>query len=174
MFADVLDAELGCTNVPPGGGGSGSGHRVLTAPLFVLEMPFPAARDAGGGLRSALPAAGLRVMGRVGAPARPASPTHPQDPPPPRHTPPPVPAIRLTRLEARAVEALNRMGAGLDDRVSLDTLRRAFRRLARRYHPDRHPGTSAVEQDRLARLFAEATDHYRLLAAALESRVPPR
>ena len=158
MFAEVLGAELGCTNVQPEGGGSWSRNRVLTVPLFVFDMPFPAARHAAAGLRSALPAA----------------PPLPEDAAPRRHTPPALPAMRLTRVEARALEALNRMGAGLDDRVSPDTLRRAFRRLARRYHPDRHPGTSAVEQDRLARIFAEATEHYRLLAAALESRVPPR
>jgi len=81
---------------------------------------------------------------------------------------------RLTALEARAMAALNALGAGLDDTVSPDTLRRAFRQLAHRYHPDRHPGSSGAETARLARLFAEATDHYRLLAAGLDARLALR
>ena len=76
--------------------------------------------------------------------------------------------IRLTLLERRALAALNRLGAGLDEALSSDTLRRAFRRLAHRYHPDRHPGSSPAESARLARLFAEATAHYRVLAAAVD------
>jgi curved DNA-binding protein CbpA len=63
--------------------------------------------------------------------------------------------------------ALNALGAGLGEDLSATTLRRAFRRLARRYHPDRHPESSPAELEHLARLFAEATDHYRVLAAAL-------
>jgi hypothetical protein len=82
--------------------------------------------------------------------------------------------IRLTTLEARALAALNALGAGLDDTVSPETLRRAFRRLAHRYHPDRHPGSGAVEAAHLARQFAEATAHYRLLAAGLDARLPSR
>jgi len=63
--------------------------------------------------------------------------------------------------------ALNALGADLGEYLSVNTLRRAFRRLARRYHPDRHPGSGAAELHRLACLFAEATEHYRVLAAAL-------
>jgi DnaJ-class molecular chaperone len=70
--------------------------------------------------------------------------------------------------------ALNVLGAGLDETVSPETLRRAFRRLARRYHPDRHPESSGAESARLARLFADATEHYRLLAAGLDRRFTSR
>ncbi len=62
---------------------------------------------------------------------------------------------------------LNDLGADLDDSLSPSTLRRAFRQLAHRYHPDRHPGRNAAELQQLARLFTEATEHYRVLAAAL-------
>ena len=61
--------------------------------------------------------------------------------------------VRLTSLERRT----------LDDAQTPDALRRAYRTLARRYHPDRHVGCSAAERERLARLFAEATEHYRVL-----------
>ena len=62
--------------------------------------------------------------------------------------------MRLTSLERQT----------LDDAPTLDALRRAYRKLARRYHPDRHPASSLAERERLARLFAEATEHYRLAA----------
>ena len=65
---------------------------------------------------------------------------------------PPLP-VQLTSLERQT----------LDDARTPDALRRAYRKLARRYHPDRHPASSLTERERLARLFAEATEHYRLL-----------
>ena len=65
--------------------------------------------------------------------------------------------LRLTPLERQT----------LDDAGTPDALRHAYRTLARRYHPDRHAGCSAAERERLARLFAEATEHYRRLAGRL-------
>jgi hypothetical protein len=79
------------------------------------------------------------------------------------------PSATLTALERRALAALNDLGAGVDDTVSSFELRHAFRTLARQYHPDRHTGSGHVETARLSRLFAELTDHYRLLAAALDA-----
>lgn len=82
----------------------------------------------------------------------------------PRRDMPPL----LSPLHIRSLAALNALGAGLDECLSPSTLRRAYRRLARRYHPDRHPGSGAAEQQRLARAFAEATEHYRVLKSALQ------
>ena len=71
--------------------------------------------------------------------------------------PPPLP-VELTALERQA----------LDDAASPGALRRAYRTLARRYHPDRHPGRNIAERQQLARLFAEATDRYRQLTRRFE------
>ena len=46
-------------------------------------------------------------------------------------------------------------------------LRSAFRALALRYHPDRHPGITEPERARLARLFADASECHRQLAAVV-------
>jgi hypothetical protein len=77
------------------------------------------------------------------------------------------PSATLTAAEQRAFAALNDLGADLDDAMSSADLRRAFRRLAREHHPDRHPDSSDDEKVRLSRLFAALTDHYRLLAASM-------
>jgi hypothetical protein len=132
-FAELLETELNCTNVPPRTGhASGAWNRPLTTPLFVFERPR--AQDSTTRLT--------------------------EIPPAPPQTP-------LSAREKHSLTALNRLGADLGECLSPSVLRRAFRRLARRYHPDRHPGSSAAELVRLARLFAEATEHYRVLAAAL-------
>jgi hypothetical protein len=68
--------------------------------------------------------------------------------------------VRLTALERQT----------LDDARTPAALRHAFMTLARRYHPDSHPGCGPAEHERLARLFSEATEHYRLLSAALDAR----
>ncbi len=144
-FADVLDAELGmCTEVPPSRGRWS--NRPITPPLFIF----------GSSCFDVRPAAYAPVEEPLVSRTQPV---------PPQLTRPP-----LTPLEQKALAALNDLGAGLGEGVSSADLRRAFRRLAHRYHPDRHPGSLRAEQDRLSRLFAEMTEHYRLLAAALETR----
>jgi hypothetical protein len=117
-FAEMLDAHLGCTNVPPPRVWA---NRPLTTPLFAFELPLTAARPA------------------------------PIEAPRPLH---------LTSVERQT----------LDDARTPDALRRAYRNLALRYHPDRHQGCGAAEHERLAGLFAEATAHYRRLSAALDAR----
>ena len=112
-FAELLDAQLGCTNVPPVAPMRKS--RPVTPPLFAFEFPL-----------------------------RPA--------PAPARVEQPLP-VRLSALERQS----------LDEARTPDALRRAYRKLARRYHPDRHQECSAAERERLARLFAEATDLYSSL-----------
>jgi hypothetical protein len=110
-FAEILDAHLGCTNVPTAAAQVSA--RPITAPLFAFECPLPATRQI------------------------------------PLEAPRPV---RLTAAERQTLDAAQTPAA----------LRRAFKALARRYHPDSHPGCTAPEHSRLARLFAEATEHYHL------------
>ena len=120
-FAEVLDAHLGCTEVPPPPRVVSS--RPLTSPLFAFEHPLPSVRP---------------MANPVAAPLL---------------TEVPVP-LALAPSERRT----------LDDAATLDDLRRAYRTLARLYHPDRHQGRGPLDRERLARLFAEATSHYRQLA----------
>ena len=117
-FAELLDAQLGCTNVPPAAPVWNS--RPATAPLFAFELPLTPARPA-------------PAPARAPVPAEPALP------------------VRLTPLDRQSLE----------EAKTPDALRRAYRSLARRYHPDHHQGCGAAERERLARLFAEATELYR-------------
>ena len=157
-FAEILASELNCTNVPRA---SGAGGRLLTTPLFVFEGPRPVISRGCIDRRSSVPPFNPARGTRVGhAPA-------PESHSTPFTEPPTTQQVTLNASALRALAALNHLGADLDERLSPRTLRRAFKRLARRYHPDRHPGSSAAEQERLAHLFAEATEHYRVLAAAL-------
>lgn len=77
------------------------------------------------------------------------------------------PSVRLlTSEERRALDVLNALGAVLAEGFTAAELRRQYRLLARRIHPDRHPHAAADERVRLSRAFAAATDSYRLLAAS--------
>jgi hypothetical protein len=84
---------------------------------------------------------------------------------------PPV-ASRVPSLNAearRALAELNDLGAALGENVTAVEARRAFRRLARRYHPDRHPGSDEHARAVLARRFAAVCDHYRVLLAEIDA-----
>jgi DnaJ-class molecular chaperone len=66
-----------------------------------------------------------------------------------------------------AVDCLVAAGATLAGDFSDAELRRAFRLLARQYHPDRHPGAPAAEHARLSRQFASILGAYRELQTTL-------
>ncbi|MEZ5284816.1 MAG: J domain-containing protein [Vicinamibacterales bacterium] len=100
---------------------------------------------------------------RVAASPRPAAP--PPPPPAPEPEPPRV-ARTLTRAQQQALDALNGLGAGLTAAFDLDDLRRAYRRLAFRLHPDRHQDASPAERVRLSHAFGAAAAHYRVLLGA--------
>jgi DnaJ-class molecular chaperone len=51
-----------------------------------------------------------------------------------------------------------------------EELRREYRQLALRFHPDRHADQSALEREQRARNFAEAADLYRCLRAVVAPR----
>jgi hypothetical protein len=74
----------------------------------------------------------------------------------------------LTTRQQQALETFGWLGADLAPDFSAGQLRRAFRALARRYHPDRHPRVSDAERARLARTFAELCDCHRLLVPAAQ------
>jgi hypothetical protein len=79
----------------------------------------------------------------------------------------PVAGRRLTPGEMQSLQMLNALGARLSADFSMSDLRSAYRRLARRYHPDRHPN-GGVDHLRWTRLFAEITTHHRHLTRALD------
>lgn len=90
--------------------------------------------------------------------------------------PPITHASRMTRRilsprHQRALDALIGFGATLHADFTDAELRSAFRALARRYHPDRHPGSDASESSRLAQVFAGLADHYRELLALARATV---
>jgi hypothetical protein len=80
-----------------------------------------------------------------------------------RPVPLPRPRRVLTANQRQAFEALVGHGATLTVDFTDAELRTAFRILALRYHPDRHPGSNAVELRRLSAIFSTLTDAYRAL-----------
>ena len=71
---------------------------------------------------------------------------------------------RLSTREQRAFDELAGLGGTLAVDFTFDELRSVFRSLARRYHPDRHTGSSTFDKSRLAEQFTKARDAYRVLA----------
>lgn len=74
-------------------------------------------------------------------------------PPPPAAAPLPMPLPETPR--ARALRTL-----GLHGEPGADAVRAAFRQLARRWHPDRHPGASEQARAVLCRRFAQLSGAY--------------
>ena len=82
-------------------------------------------------------------------------------PPPP---PPPVrPRRTLSPRQREAFAAFVQLGARISDDFTEQELRSMFRLLALRYHPDRHPGSTDSERERLSVRFAQLHDAYESL-----------
>ena len=74
---------------------------------------------------------------------------------------------QLSRSAQESLDALNALGAALTPDFTREELRSAFRALARRHHPDRHPGADPSVQTTLARTFRAVVHHQRQLARVL-------
>jgi hypothetical protein len=57
---------------------------------------------------------------------------------------------------------------GLTGQPSIDSIRSAFRQLARRWHPDRHPEAGELTRAALCRRFAQISDAYQELINSAE------
>jgi hypothetical protein len=79
---------------------------------------------------------------------------------------PPRRPRRLTKRQRRALDELVGLGADLHADFTDRELRSAYRTLARRYHPDRHPASSETEKARFARVFADLNENHRRLLPA--------
>jgi hypothetical protein len=77
------------------------------------------------------------------------------------------PARRLTPAQRGALDALRSLGASVGDDFTSAEIKSAFRALARRFHPDRHPWSTDTERTAFARAFASACDAYRTLTTAV-------
>jgi len=89
----------------------------------------------------------------------------------------PVPVRRPRQLTVRqqlALRELVALGADLGSDFTATELRGAYWRLARRYHPDRHPTSPAAEKARLAGVFAGLSESHRRLLPALQEPASPR
>jgi hypothetical protein len=158
-FAEVLEEKLsGCAPAPPVSPKPAFGH-VPTVRAFVFE--FGAA---------AIPVREPQVKHLYSV----------NPGPPPRSEDPPSYGGARESCDARplrsrrvlspqgqaAVVQLNTLGAAIGPDFTDQELRHAFRALARRYHPDRHPGCSTMEKARLSRQFIQLHDAYRALQVA--------
>ncbi len=115
---------------------------------------------------------------QTGAPATATAPRQrpqPEAPPAPRPEAPRSQAPRAPRIPRRlkpaeqtALQTLVNLGASLDGAFTARELRTAFRALAQRYHPDRHPGANDAERMRLGATFAELTSAYGVLSDSVQ------
>lgn len=83
---------------------------------------------------------------------------------------PPRTPHALTADQQRALHCFLALGGVVADDFTAHELRREYRRLAHRYHPDRHRDAAPAERALLARQFADATECYRSLAPVVAAR----
>ena len=95
----------------------------------------------------------------------------------PRPRPMPLPTPRVSRTltppQRAALDALRQAGAcELSGGCSEADLKRAFRRLARRLHPDAHPWADGSAASELAAAFGRVREAYETLLGAVVRPIP--
>jgi len=140
QFADMLDEKIGGAPIePPRAAGRATPRYAPDPILLFFDTRF-----------------------RLAQPTTPFAPPLPPTP----AVAQPRPRRSLTTREQDALRAFWGLGARIGVDFTEPELRSAYRSLARRYHPDTHPHSSRTETARLARIFANLTDCYRLLLDA--------
>ncbi len=159
-FEQVLDARLAASwaTAPPVAPAVDSrpdpGLRAALAGAFDWLGRAAAGFERGYGTAAASTAARRPAAGRPAA-GRPAA------------VPPPAPSRPARTLPASQREALGRLrqwGADLSDDFTADELKRAYRRLARQFHPDAHASAPAAVRAALGGAFHQIHLAYRLLS----------
>ena len=156
-FEQILDAKIAAQLAAP------------PAAWAVDARPDPGLRVAmagGVGWPSHAPA------GRVRGYAEPGSrvgfePTVPPLPPPAAGrgpATPPRPRLALSPSGREALERLRQWGADLPDDFTAEELKRAYRHLARQFHPDHHATAPAATRAALGSAFHQIHVAYRQLA----------
>jgi hypothetical protein len=150
-FVDILDAHLGERPGPTPVTTTAAASR----PAEVYHLPF--LHTWNGPAAAGVPKRAISADPRPAPPARETTRAE-TTPRKPRRVP-----HRLTPAQQTALRELLACGAELHDDFTADDLRRTFRSLAQRYHPDRHPGAADDEHRRLATTFARVNEGYRVL-----------
>ncbi len=152
-FADALDAALGTERgyapVPPPSATFTSRH---ANPFLFSSWTAQRAMDG---------------YAKVRQPRMEQAAAEPRMVPPP---PAPRPVRVLTDAQRGELLALQRSGAALTPDFTVAELRREYRKLARRFHPDSHPGCSPAAAESLSREFAAVTASYQRLLASVDPR----
>lgn len=82
----------------------------------------------------------------------------------------PHPPHRLSGRQRQAFERLTALGASLPANFTAEALRREYRQLARRLHPDSQSGAAGLSAAERSRAFMDATESYRCLRLLVEFR----
>jgi hypothetical protein len=155
-FADILDEIVSGFGQSPGVADPRFEPRYVPPHPFLFTEPFRPFRPS--------PYRGAHRQERAG---RRTSPPSNATPRPARK--PARPSRTLTTRQRQALEAFVELGAELTADFTPGELRSAYRRLALKYHPDRHAAGSDDEKARLTRVLADLNEHHRELMAALRS-----
>src|SRR4051812_4831211 len=130
-FAEFLDQKLGAGDAPRPATQPSYGHRATVHAFY----EFADATKPVGGWRLRHP-----YVAAAAHDERPADPIS-------------RPSRALPVRERTALEQLNALGAALAEDFTADELRSTFRALARAFHPDTHPRSTAAEAAQLSRNF---------------------